>query len=75
MSDKWYGLISKWYWKEIEKDGDRLVLKKNKEWPSDEDKTIKVIHVAGGGKMGEKFKDLDKDFKPEVASYLKTLIA
>lgn len=74
MEDKWHGLVLKWYWKEIEKDGEQLVIRKNDKWPKDEDKVVKVIHWAGGGKMGEKMIELEKWFQPEVVSYLNSLI-
>ena len=70
-SDKWHGLISKQYWAEcVMKDGN-IVLPKNDEWPKDEDKTIKVIHFAGGNQEKGNYKIR---FTEEVSNYLDTLV-
>ena len=83
-SNKWYGLISKGFWAQIELTTHictkevcnhnfqpRLILPKNEEWPQDEDKQIVCIHFAGGN-------DPDKGnyrirFKPEVVKRLELL--
>lgn len=52
-SENWHGLISKGFWNQIELREDKLVLPNNGAWPSDEDKTIKVIHWAGGNDPGK----------------------
>lgn len=68
---KWHGLISKGYWPQVELRGDKLILPKSEEWPTDEDKEITVIHWAGGNipdKMNFKL-----FFKEEVSKWLEKL--
>ena len=67
----WNGLISKGFWPYCEMRDNDIVLPKNNEWPTNEDKIIKVIHWAGGN-------DPDKmkfrlHFKPEVIERLEWL--
>lgn len=71
VGKEWFGLISKGFWPYCEMRGNDIVLPKNKEWPTNEDKIIKVIHWAGGN-------DPDKmkfrlHFKPEVVRRLEWL--
>ena len=73
-SNKWHGLITKGYWPFIQKIGDKLIIKQNKEWPTDEDKEVVIIHWAGGDQAYFKLKDINIKFQYEVAQYLKTLI-
>lgn len=72
-SDKWYGLISKGYWPQIEvRDAGRLTLPKNDEWPVDSDKQIVCLHWGGGNdpaKGNYKIK-----FQPEVVKRLDELV-
>lgn len=78
--NKFWGLSSKGYWSEIIMDKDKkLILPKNSgnefdAWPTDNDKEIVYIHMAGGNQPG-KFDKLDTQFQPKVASYLKFLIS
>jgi hypothetical protein len=69
--DKWNGLISKGYWLKFKLDKDKLILPKNEEWPTTEDKQICVIHVAGGN-VADKF-NFNIQFKPEIAKWLTNL--
>ena len=71
-SDKWHGLISKQYWPNVELIDNKMVLKKNEEWPIDGDKTIVAIHFAGGN--DPKKGNYRLYFKPEVIKYLDGLI-
>ena len=100
--NKWWGLISKGYWSQIElkriltmvKNADGqpkmtdgkitaagkpyLILPKNSgderdPWPTDNDKEIVCLHVAGGANA-PKFTDIDIRFSEPVAAYLKQLI-
>ena len=71
-SNKWHGLKGKGYWSQIEKRGGKLILPKNDEWPTDEDKEITAIHFAGGA--GPKFSLIRTKFQEEVADYLLSLI-
>lgn len=69
--DSYYGLASKQYWPQIELEGDKLILRKNDEWPKESDKYIKVIHFAGGNspdKMNYRIR-----FSPNVIKYLDNL--
>lgn len=70
-SDSFYGLASKGYWANIVMEGDKLVLKKNKEWP-DKDKIIKIIHWAGGNEPGKM--NYRTRFQPEVIKRLDELL-
>lgn len=72
MSNKWHGLISKGYWPSIELVGDKLILRKNDEWPIDEDKEIMAIHFAGGNDPQKGV--YRTKFKPEVVKYLDSLV-
>jgi len=68
---EWWGLISKGYWPLCERRENDIVLPKNKEWPTDEDKILKVIHWAGGNDPNKmKFR---LHFKPEVVKRLEWL--
>jgi len=69
--DSFYGLASKGYWPNITLEGKVLKLKKNEEWPKDRDKTIRVIHWAGGNVSNKMHFRLN--FKPEVAERLEWL--
>lgn len=65
---EWHGLISKGYWPTCELRGENIVLPKNDEWPTDEDKILKVVHFAGGNvpnKMNYRIR-----FKPKVVERL-----
>ena len=55
-----------------EKVGDVLLLRKNEEWPKDEDKIIKVIHWAGGNQPGKM--NFKLHFKPDVVKRLEELV-
>lgn len=46
-SDNWHGLVHKGQWHKMVLKGDELVLPKEKD-VCDKDKTIKIIHWAGG---------------------------
>lgn len=71
-SENWHGLVSKGYWPLIDlNDKKELILPKNEEWNTEEDKTIKVIHV-GGGNDPDKMK-LSPYFKEEVLKRLEEL--
>lgn len=72
--NKWHGLVSKGYWHLIEKKGDKLILPKNEEWPTDTDKEIVCLHCAGGGMGVHKFKDIYIRFQAPVAKYLESLM-
>ncbi len=77
--DGFWGLSSKGYWPKIElrddvtsKLGKKLLLPKEGDWPPDKDKTIKVIHWAGGnvpGKMNSRL-----NFTEEVSDWLEMLM-
>lgn len=73
MLDSFWGLSSKGYWPAIEKQGNGLVLPPQEGYTT-ENKTIKVIHWAGGADP-TKMTDLNLRFKPEVAKHLKWLIS
>jgi hypothetical protein len=78
-NNKWHGLISKGYWSQIEKRGDKLFLpaKAGAEhdiWPGDFDKEIVCIHWAGGVKSGGFFENFETKFQPEVLTYLQSLL-
>lgn len=76
--DGFWGLSSKGYWPNIELRADplsklqkKLVLPRGGDWPQDKEKTIKVIHWAGGnvpGKMNFKL-----NFQEDVAEWLEEL--
>jgi len=70
MSDKWHGLISKGLWHKFELRGDDIVLPAT-ENVCREDKTIKIIHWAGGNTTKFNFR---VSFKPEVVNRLEYLI-
>jgi len=71
--DSFYGLASKGYWPNITLDKGVLKLTKNDEWPTDRDKTIRIIHWAGGNNPNKmKFR---QNFSPEVAKRLEDLTA
>lgn len=77
--DKWWNLISKGYWSEAILKDKKLILPKNSGseidmWPQDADKELVALHFAGGAMPG-KFDQLDTQFQPEVAEYLKYLIS
>ena len=80
-NNEWFGLISKGYWSEIVLKDKQLVLPKDSgtefdAWPTDADKTIKCIHVAGGADPAKfNFGFIDSRFQKDVASYLKFLIS
>ena len=69
--DSFYGLASKGYWPNITLKGKVLKLMKNEEWPKDRDKTIRVIHWAGGNRPNKM--QFRLNFKPEVAERLEWL--
>ena len=72
-SDNWHGLVSKGYWPYIKlNDKKELVLPKGKERPQDGNKTIKVIHYAGGNRLDKM--NFGVHFKPEVVKRIKELI-
>jgi hypothetical protein len=71
QGDSYYGLASKGYWNMIELRDGKLVLPKREEWP-DQDKEIKVIHVAGGNDPMKM--NLRPYFKEEVIKHLEKLI-
>lgn len=86
-SNKWHGLVWKGfepmvelytssfdeYLKtEINPPVSKFILKKNDQWPTDEDKELVAWHVAGGNmpnKMNYRLK-----FKPEIVKYLDWLV-
>jgi len=71
--DSFYGLASKGYWPEIIlKNKKELVLPANQEW-NKVDKTIKVIHWAGGHNSPDKM-NYKIRFKPEVIERLDELV-
>lgn len=67
----WHGLISKGYWPDIKLKKGKLVLPKDKEWPLDGDKEIKLIHWAGGNQPGKM--NFNLHFKDKVAKHLRKL--
>ena len=85
-SDKWHGLISKGYWPEITINTTHtctekicshnfqpeLILRRNEEWPIDQDKKIVAIHFAGGNQPGKM--NFKLHFKPEVVKRLEELV-
>lgn len=77
-SNEWFGLVSKGWWMWIEKvqQGEevKLILKKgDREWPMDGDKTIKVLHWAGGQDPHKM--EFNTKFQPEVVEYLNYLVS
>ncbi len=71
-SDNWHGLVSKGYWQYIELRGNEFVLPKgDRDWPMDKDKTIRVIHWAGGNEPNKM--NFNIRFQPEVAKKLEWL--
>jgi hypothetical protein len=70
-SNKWSGLISKGYWLNIELKDDKLILPKNDEWPTDEDKEIVCLHWAGGNTPNKM--NFNTAFKEDVAKWLNKL--
>ncbi len=71
--DKFYGLASKGYWPDIIlKNKKELVLPANQEW-NKIDKTIKVLHWAGGANAPDKM-NYRLRFKPEVIRRLDELV-
>jgi hypothetical protein len=78
-NNKWHGLIAKGYYSEAILKDKKLILPKNSgteldPWPTDTDKEIVAIHIAGGN-QGNKFSYLDNHFQKEVLEYLKFLIS
>jgi len=70
---EWFGLISKGYWPLCELKGEDIVLPKNKEWPTNEDRILKIIHWAGGNDPNKmKFR---LHFKPKVVKRLEWLVS
>jgi len=69
-SSNWHGLVSSGEWLNFKLDGDRLYLPVVNNYP-EEEKTIKVIHYAGGN-VSRKM-TFNKDFTPEIATHLKGL--
>lgn len=70
-SKNWHGLISKGWWPYIELKGkDLILLKGDRPWPSEEDKTIKILHWAGGPVEKMKF---GINFNPKVRERLEWL--
>lgn len=69
--NKWHGLVHKGYWPKIVLKENKLILPKNEEWPTDEDKEIVAIHWAGGNvaKMNYRL-----HFQPDVCKRLDELI-
>jgi hypothetical protein len=65
--NKWHGLISVGEWMNLKMKGDELVLPVVDNYPNEE-KTIKVLHVAGG-QVPDKM-NLHKRFKGEVLEHL-----
>lgn len=73
-SSKWHGLISKQYTATAKLDeANRIILAKNEEWPTDEDKQIVAFQWAGGHQAPDKMK-YKLIFPEEVAKYIDTLI-
>ena len=76
-SDNWHGLVSKGWWQYIKLEHNegsipRMVLPKDDRiWPMDKDKTIRVIHWAGGNEPNKM--NFDIRFQKEVADHLKWL--
>ena len=72
-SNEWHGLVSKGFWNFCElKNGELVLPKGDRPWPQDADKTIKVLHWAGGNdpdKMNYKIR-----FKEEVVKWLDQLV-
>lgn len=72
-SNNWNGLVSKGWWQFVEKRGEDLILPKgDRMWPVDGDKTIKVIHWAGGQEPNKM--NYQIHFSPEVSKYLDYLV-
>jgi len=70
-SNKWHGLIHKGYWIDMKLKDDKLILPKNEEWPTDEDKEIVCIHWAGGNTPNKM--NFNTAFKEDVAKWLNKL--
>jgi len=68
--NKFHGLASNGYWVKCEMRGDDIVLPKGEKYP-DEDKTIKIIHWAGGNTPNKM--NFHLHFKPSVIKRLEYL--
>ena len=76
--NKWFGLIAKGYGSQFILKDNKLILPKNsgddrEPWPTDFDKEIICIHMAGGQTPTDKFADMDIRYSAEVAKWLKSL--
>ncbi len=70
--NKWHGLVYKQYEPLVDIANGKLILRKNEEWPVDEDKEIVCWHVAGGNtpnKMNYKLR-----FSNKVSTYINKLV-
>ena len=72
-SNKWHGLASKQYTPSAVLKGEKIVLPKNNEWPTDEDKEIVAYQWAGGHQSPDKMK-YKLIFSEEVSKHIDTLI-
>lgn len=70
FSNRWHGLINKGHYINMLMDGDNVVINPNDGYP-DEQKIVKVIHMAGG-QIPDKM-NLPKLFKGEVLTRLQEL--
>jgi hypothetical protein len=68
--NSFYGLASKGYWSEVILKGDELILPGNEEW-NKEDKTIRVIHFAGGNSPDKG--NFRIRFQPEIVKRIEEL--
>ena len=69
---KWHGLIAKQYVSKAKMVDGKIILPKNDEWPTDEDKQIICYHFAGGNDVNKGNYKLY--FKEEVVKYLDKLV-
>lgn len=72
-SNKWHGLISKKYTPMTKLIDGKIILPKNEEHPTDEDKEIVAYHFSGGQNAPDKGK-YRLVFPKEVADYIDTLV-
>ena len=65
-----HGLISKGFWLDMIVKNNKLILPKNEEW-NKEDKTVKVLHWAGGNTPDKM--NFNLQFKEGVAKWLQKI--
>ena len=72
-SDNWHGLVEKGWYQYMELRNNELILPKgDRPWPMDGDKTIKVLHWAGGNDPNKG--NYRIRFKPDVVLWLDNLV-